>query len=433
MMIPVSWEHLVTWLVLCFILLSVVSDKIRYDLTAFAGLLGLGLLGFRETERLFSGFSDPALFTIAVVLVLSTGLAESGILTGLGQSIARKVHDPDRQILSVSAVTVLLSSMMNNVGAVGLILPTVQRMARRAGLDPALYGLPIAYASILGGSLTLIGTSSNIIVSAFRMQASGKPFQMFDFAPQGVAMVMAGLILWYILHLRHKKLPDREASLPSQTHDTNDDIHDFDELFIAPLRTFRNTTIVLVFFLPALLLTSIGLIHPAVAFGLVVMVLLATDILPYDKAYASLNLPVLIFMGSMISVANVMQENGSLSLVVNQLIPFLQTLPPWLMIYFILLLTTLISNILNNAVAAVLMSPTAIILAQSGLLNISVDALLMAVAAGASLGIILPTNQSTLIVMSSTSFSRKSFIKIGAVLFLVSGIIASLVIYMIWL
>jgi di/tricarboxylate transporter len=111
----------------------------------------------------------------------------------------------------------------------------------------------------------------------------------------------------------------------------------------------------------------------------------------------------------------------------------LQTLPPWLMIFFILLLTTLISNILNNAVAAVLMSPTAIILAQSGLLNISVDALLMAVAAGASLGIILPTNQSTLIVMSSTSFSRKSFIKIGAVLFLVSGIIASLVIYMIWL
>ncbi len=131
-MIPVSWEHLVTWLVLCFILFSVVSDKIRYDLTAFAGLLGLGLLGFSETERLFSGFSDPALFTIAVVLVLSTGLAESGILTGLGQSIARKVHDPDRQILSVSAVTVLLSSMMNNVGAVGLILPTVQRMARRA-------------------------------------------------------------------------------------------------------------------------------------------------------------------------------------------------------------------------------------------------------------------------------------------------------------
>jgi hypothetical protein len=88
-----------------------------------------------------------------------------------------------------------------------------------------------------------------------------------------------------------QKAAGREASLPSQTHDTNDDIHDFDELFIAPLRTFRNTTIVLVFFLPALLLTSIGLIHSAVAFGLVVMVLLATDILPYDKAYASLNLP----------------------------------------------------------------------------------------------------------------------------------------------
>jgi len=199
--IGINIEQILVWAVLIFVLFCIISSKIRYETATIGGLLFLGLLQISPPSELFSGFSNPALFTVIIVLVMSEGIVESGILTGIGKSIAKKIHDPDKQILALSLSTWFMSAFMNNVGAVGLILPTARRMAGRAGVNKARFGMPIPYAAILGGSVTLIGTVSNLIVSTFRLQAFGKPFNMFDFAAHGFAMSLVSLLLWFLCRL----------------------------------------------------------------------------------------------------------------------------------------------------------------------------------------------------------------------------------------
>jgi len=154
-----NWEQVVTWLVLLFVLFALISDKIRFDGAALGGLLLLGLIGIAPASTLFSGFSSPILFTVAIVLVMSAGFVESGILTGFGQSIAKRIKKPRRQMAALMLFTTIIGGFVNNVGTVGIMLPTAQRMARRAGIPKANAGMWLVYITILGGSFTLIGTA----------------------------------------------------------------------------------------------------------------------------------------------------------------------------------------------------------------------------------------------------------------------------------
>lgn len=196
-----NWEQAVTWFVLAVVLYSIVSGKLRYDLVSFGGLLFLGILGLRTPGQLFSGFSSPALFTIATVPVMSAGIVESGLLSGFGKKIANKIHKPRNQVLSLFLSTGFISAFMNNVGAIGIFLPTAKRMARRANVPLSDYGIPIVYASMLGGSLTLIGIISNLIVSSYRLNSFGESFKMFDFMFHGLALLLSGIVILFICQL----------------------------------------------------------------------------------------------------------------------------------------------------------------------------------------------------------------------------------------
>ncbi|NMC27348.1 MAG: hypothetical protein GYA42_04295 [Syntrophomonadaceae bacterium] len=418
-----------SWLVLLAVLYNLVTGRVRFDIGVFAGLVILGLLRVAEPQELFSGFANPALFTVAVVLVMSAGLVESGILTGLGQGIARRLQDPRHQIFALSMVTGLLSTLMNNIGAIGLILPTAQRMASRAQLDKGIYGMPLVYACILGGSITLIGTSGNIIVASFRRQALGEPFRMFDFAPHGLAMAGAGLILWLISYLAGslKKIEDMNR----KNAGTEEMPFDLPPSSGSP-RTRKNTAIVLVTMIPVVFLASWGLIHPAVGFSLVVLIMMAAGILKYEQALESLNLPVIIFIGCMLSLTQILQSNGALALLITPLHNSIQVLPPFWLVFTLVAFTALLANILDNSVAAVMMAPSVTLLYQSGGMNLGLDAMLMAVAAGASLGIVVPSHQVTLVAMLATGFSPQSFMKSGAVICCFAMLAAALVITRVW-
>ena len=423
-----NWQQSATWLVLLFVLYALVSGKIQYDIAAFGGLLLLGLLQIAQPSDLFSGFASPALFTVAIVLVMSAGIVESGILSGYGKSIARRIHKPKKQIIALSLSTALISSFMNNIGAIGIMLPTSKRMAHRAGVEKANFGMPLAYAAILGGSVTLIGTASNLIVSAFRLQAFGQPFKVFDFAAHGLVMVGTGLIVLFVcqacglIPTQQKAAGDERQTLSKES------------ILIEPAAKSspKKTTIVLISLIPVMFLTSIGLIHPAVGFGFVVIFWILTSILSLENAYKNINIPLIIFLGSMLSISDILNDTGALQAVVGLIIPMFSSLPHYLLILIILFVSALFANVVDSSVAAVLISPLVIQLTQTGAVDVSADALLMAVAAGASLGIVLPTDQAVIVAMESTGFSRMSFIKTGAVVALTAGIFAALAIKIVW-
>ena len=423
-----GWAQAAAWLVLIAVLLSIISGKLRYDIAAFGGLLLLGLLGLRRPADLFSGFASPALFTVATVLVMSAGIVESGILSGLGKKIANRIHKPRNQILAVFLTTGFISAFMNNVGAVGVTLPTARRMAQRAGVPPSAFGMPIAFASILGGSLTLIGTASNLIVSTYRLSAFGASFRMFDFTLHGLAIFGTGIIVVFMCRvcglgpmgqkgIEHRRQTSKEQDEPVAAVDG---------------RSLKRSLLVLVPLLAAVLLTGAGMLHPSVGFGIVVLLWLATRILSYKNALANINMPVVIFLGSMFGISGILQETGALSAAISVIRPVFVTLPPFWLVVIFLFITALIANILDNSVSAVLMVPVAIELARAGGLGISPDALLMAVAAGASLGVIMPTHQATIVVMNSMEFPKKSFMKTGAAVVILAGFLSALVIYGVW-
>jgi len=423
-----NWEQTVTWIVLFVVLYSIVSGKIRYDLTAFGGLLLLGILGLREPSKLFSGFSSPALFTIVTVLIMSAGIVESGLLSGLGKKIAARIHKHQNQIFAVFVSTAFISAIMNNIGAIGIVLPTAKRMAQRAKIPHSAFGIPIAYASILGGSLTLIGTASNLIVSAYRLDALGESFKMFDFSLHGLAMLFSGIIVLFICRICGRR-PIEKVKFSYSSRNIED------KEIVTENETPQNrkkSLIVLLTLVPIIILTSIGLVHPSVAFGIITLIWLFSGVLGYNTALTNINIPMIIFLGSMFGISAVLEETGALNAGVNIISPVFLSLSPFLLIMVFLFVTAVFANILNNSVAAVLMAPVAVALWGTGAVPFAPDALLMAVAAGASLGLVIPSNQVTIVVMNSMDFPRKSFIATGAAIAVIAGSVSAFVIYSVW-
>ena len=185
--------------VLLFSLLGVVFallvwGKIRYDLVAFGALVVAIVIGAVPQEDAFSGFGHHATVIIALVLIVSRGLSNSGAI----ELIARHVIDAGRSLFMhigvMSGVAAILSAIMNNVAALALLMPIDMQAAKKAKRSAALSLMPLSFASILGGMITLIGTPPNIIIASFREQAVGEPFGMFDFSPVGAVTALVGVL-----------------------------------------------------------------------------------------------------------------------------------------------------------------------------------------------------------------------------------------------
>ncbi|MDQ7079267.1 MAG: SLC13 family permease [Paracoccaceae bacterium] len=165
----------------------------RYDLVAFAALLVGVLTGVVPTERAFSGFGHPATLVVALVLIVSGGLVNSGAVQLITRKTMNAARPLGRHIAVMGGIGALLSAFMNNVAALALLMPVDLQAARKAGRDPGLSLMPLSFATILGGMVTMIGTPPNIIIASFRKDALGTPFGMFDFAPVGLVAALAGL------------------------------------------------------------------------------------------------------------------------------------------------------------------------------------------------------------------------------------------------
>lgn len=201
-------------LVLIGVLILFAWNKWRYDIVALIALMFLTLAGIIDPDEAFMGFAHPAVITVAAVLVVTRGLIHSGLIDVIIKMMTKAGENYIVQ-LSVLLVTVaVLSAFMNNIGAMALLLPIAVKMARKAERSPALYLMPLAFGSLLGGLITLIGTPPNIIIAMARAESGAQPFGMFDFAPVGIITTVVGLL--FILLLGWRLIPKRENSEAGQ-------------------------------------------------------------------------------------------------------------------------------------------------------------------------------------------------------------------------
>ncbi|UXZ55401.1 SLC13 family permease [Halomonas sp. 7T] len=194
-----AWDSLrlapstLVFMVLGVTLIAFMWGRFRYDLVALAALLGSVMLGLVPADDAFKGFGHPAVITVAAVLVLSRGFERSGVVDIIANQVLRVGERLLLQLLALVGTVVVLSGMMNNVGALALLLPVAMRLAREHNTSPSLLLMPLAFGSLLGGLTTLIGTPPNIIIATYRGSVTGESFGMFSFSPVGVVVALIGL------------------------------------------------------------------------------------------------------------------------------------------------------------------------------------------------------------------------------------------------
>lgn len=591
-----NMNEAIVFAVLLLTLVMFVIGKVRYDIVALAALLVLVLAGIVSASDAFLGFSHPAVVTVAAVLVLSEVLRNSGVVDVMGRWFSRVGHILTMQITSLSSLVAILSAFMNNVGALSLMLPLATRMASSNNRPYSPYLMPLAFASLLGGLTTLIGTPPNIIISTFRNELVGEPFRMFDFTPVGAVVALAGVLFislvgWRLIPTRLtqstpgaaieiadymtevrvtsdsdyvgkfvgdlEKLAEYDVdvvglirggvrySSPSryQILDADDvlvieaspeDLRFFVqetgfalagftnlrseneeamspedvtviEAVVAPngdavgnsarslqLRTAHGVNLLAVsrqgtrifsqlnsvelqagdvlllegktdqvlvalpqlgllplaereirvgqprrllfpvaVFGTALLLTAVNVLPVQIALLCAVVVLLAAKFLTLQAAYRAIDWPVVVLLGAMIPVGEALEITGGTERIAGLVIDMGSTLPAWAMITVLLVITLLLSCIVNNATAVILMAPVST--GVAGSLGASVDPFLMAVAIGGSSAFLTPIgHQSNTIVMGPGGYRFGDYWRLGLPLSIVIVAVAVPLIMWAW-
>jgi di/tricarboxylate transporter len=229
-------DQIILFALLFFVFVLLIWGRWRYDLVAFVALLGALLAGVIPVDLAFSGFGHPAVVIIALVLIVSKGLSNSGAIEILARFVVSGSRKLAVHIGIMSSLAAVLSALMNNVAALALLMPVDMQAAAKAKRSPALSLMPLSFASILGGMITLIGTPPNIVIAEFRNDVLGESYKMFDFAPVGIACAAVGVA--YVALIGWRLLPSerRESDVGKESFDLAD--------YIAELRVSENSAVI---------------------------------------------------------------------------------------------------------------------------------------------------------------------------------------------
>jgi di/tricarboxylate transporter len=588
-------DQVVVFAILLATLVLFVWGRWRYDLVALGALLLVFVAGLVPGDQVFQGFGHPAVITVAAVLVISRGLLNAGVIDILSRQLAKVGTRPISQVAALTAIVIVSSGFMNNVGALALLMPVAIWMSRRSGRSPSMLLMPLAFGSLVGGLITLIGTPPNIIIALFREQTGKSAFGMFDFTPVGAGVALAGMLFisligWRltprregrsapeelfeidsyisevmipedsefvgqtVFHLtsameketeatvvdlvrdgRHLPAPswyeilkagdilmveavpedlktlidglglklaesksDPKATLKSekvhlmeavvavdsslagksaanlylrrnygvnllaiarrgrrlqrrlgQTQLIIGDIlllqgsenalqvllKEFKCLPLAErgIRIGQPTQVVAAvgIFAVAMLLSTFDVLPVQVAFVTAAVVMILAGLVPLKEIYESIDWPIIVLLGAMFPLGHALESTGGAGLIAEKLLRLSGHLPPMGTVAVLLVGTMLLSNVVNNAAAAVLMAPIAITLAEG--MAVSADPLLMAVAVGSSCAFLTPVgHQSNALVMAPGGYRFGDYWHLGLPLSLVVIVVAVPLVLFFW-
>ena len=569
-------QQYIVFITLAAVLILFIHGRLRYDLVSVLALVFLTILGIVPGDEAFSGFSHPAVITVAAVLILSRALMNSGVVDSVVRLMGRIKKHPELQFGILISAVVFFSAFMNNIGALALFMPVAIRMARRNKKSPSLYLMPLAFGSLLGGLITQIGTPPNIIISIFREEASlyNEPFTMFDFAPVGIVVAFIGVLFIFLIgwrliprrsgqvstedlfeidsyltevyipegsdfagkrlidlgkategdivvvgHVRNdKKMPlfspfrvfeeDDHIIIKANAEDLKE-LLDVTGLKLAGsgkvsaadlsseemniveavinanspmerktarslnLRSiyginllgisrggarlderldsimFRAGDVLLLqgrsgilrdvvsslgclplvernlklgqsprallcvaIFAAALAVTAMGWLPIQISFVAAVAVMVMSGFVTLREAYGSIEWPIIVLLGAMIPVSNALETTGGAQLVGETIYRVSGSFMPWVTLTLLITITLLLSNVVNNAAAALLMAPIALSIA--GGMGASSDPFLMCVAVGASCAFLTPIgHQSNTLVMGPGGYKFGDYWRMG--------------------
>jgi len=198
------------------------TDRLRYDLVGALALIAAALTGIIPKERVFSGFANPVIILIASVLVISRAITNSGVVERAIREILSRAKATSMQIAILTTCVAGLSAFMKNVGTLGIFMPIAIQTAERSKRAPSLYLMPLAFGSLVGGTMTLIGTGPNLLISTVRQEVEGKPFRLFDFTAVGLPLTIVSVLFlsfgWRLIPRNSRRASKSEQQFSIETY-----------------------------------------------------------------------------------------------------------------------------------------------------------------------------------------------------------------------
>ncbi|MBW2478068.1 MAG: SLC13 family permease [Deltaproteobacteria bacterium] len=227
-------EITLTLLILATAIVLFATDWIRMDLVSLMVLLSLAVTGLVTVEEAFSGFSNPAVITVAAMFVLGAGISYSGSISKVGEHLVNLTgHNHALLTAAIMGTVAFFSAFINNIGATAVLMPVVIMIAKKVKTPPSKFLIPLAFGSLLGGVCTLIGTPPNILMNILLQEYAGEQFSMFDFTPVGLVLLACGIA--YMALIGRHILPERKSGTLTEAYQVKEYITEVEILKGSPL------------------------------------------------------------------------------------------------------------------------------------------------------------------------------------------------------
>ncbi len=413
----------------CLILLAVialffVTELIPLAITATAGAIACGLLGFIPVKTVFAGLSNSTVVLFAGMFVVGASMFHTGLAQKIGTTVVKISGTGENSLMfGIMVVGAGLSSVLSNTGTTACLLPVVLGICSAAKIPASRQLMPLAFAAGLGGVITLVGTPPNIIAAGALQAAGFKPFSFFEFAYIGVPLTVAGMLYMMFVgkHLLPKKALDADQEI-EQEIEANANVNTTKQLISGAI-------LLVVVLVMALDLKGFTLEMAAITGALVAVL---TGCLTEKQAYASIDWVTIFLFAGMMPVSTALDKTGAGKLIANWAVGIMGGTPSPMMVTIVLfLLSCGLTQFMSNTASAALLCPIGIAIAKQ--LGASPHAVLMAIAVAASCAFATPvgTPPNTL-VLGPGGYRFNDYVKAGTGLVVVSFIVSILVIPMVW-
>ena len=409
-----------------------VTELIPLAVTAMAACTALGILGVLPSKQVYAGLSNSTVVLFGGMFVIGAAMFKTGLAETIGLWVVNKAGTKEVPLMgAVMLVTIILSSVSSNTGTVACLMPVVIGIANAAGVAPSKELMPLAVAANVGGTITMIGTPPNVIVTG-ALSAAGLPsFGFFEFALIGVPLSV--IVLVYMLTIGRKTIPehgagemDEEAVKAAKEEAGASDDN-------APKNKTKmiisGLIMVGVVAAMALNLKTVPL-HTAAVTGAILCVI--TGCLKEKEAYAGIDWVTIFLFAGMLSVATAMDKTGAGKLIADTVVNMMGDHPnPLVLCAVLYLISNILTQFMSNTAAAALLAPIGISIAQS--IGADPKPVLMALGIAASMAYATPmaTPPNTL-VLGPGGFSFNDYVKVGLPLCIITFIASVLIIPIFW-
>ena len=415
--------------VACFLF---VTELIPLAVTAMAACTALGILGVLPSKQVYAGLSNSTVVLFGGMFVIGAAMFRTGLAQAIGLAVVKKAGTKEVPLMgAIMLVTIALSSVSSNTGTVACLMPVVIGICQAAHISQSRQLMPLAIAANVGGTITMIGTPPNVIVTG-ALSAAGLPsFGFFEFALIGVPLSI--IVLVYMLTIGRKTIPaksagamDEEAVKAAKEEAGASD----DNAPKSKTKMWISGLILIgVVVAMALNLKTVPLQTAAVT-GAILCVI--TGCLKEKEAYAGIDWVTIFLFAGMLSVATAMDKTGAGKLIADTVVGMMGEHPNAVVLCAVLyLISNILTQFMSNTAAAALLAPIGISIAQS--IGADPKPVLMAIGIAASMAFATPmaTPPNTL-VLGPGGFSFNDYVKVGVPLCIITFIASVIIIPIFW-